>query len=178
VSTVEKPTAAAEVNGHRNGGPVAEVIAVENPATGQTIADVPKVAASAMEGIVARARAAQPAWEALGFEGRARVMYEARRWLVQNRDRMGRTIVEETGKTIEDARLAEIMMVSDSLGFWARKAPKYLADESVRSHSPFMVGKKLFARYRPVGVVGVIGPWNYPLLNCFGDSIAALMAGN
>ncbi len=153
-------------------------IPVENPATGEIIAEVPKVEAAAIEGMVARARAAQPAWQALDYEGRGRVMHAARVWLMQNRDRMRRTIVEETGKTPEDAQLAEVFMVADSLSFWAKKAPKYLADERVRSHSPFVFGKKLFVRYGPIGVVGVIGPWNYPLLNCFGDSVAALMAGN
>ncbi len=185
MATVEqKPQAKA--NGRSNGGRATSTdhtssrstIPVENPATGEIIAEVQKVEAGQIEGMVAAARAAQPAWEALGYEGRARVMHAARSWLMENRDRMRRTIVEETGKTPEDAQLAEVFMVADSLSFWAKKAPKYLADERVRSHSPFLLGKKLFVRYRPMGVVGVIGPWNYPLLNCFGDSIAALMAGN
>ena len=68
--------------------------------------------------------------------------------------------------------------MADSLGFWAKRADKYLADEKVRSHSPFLLGKKLIVRYEPLGVVGVIGPWNFPLTLCIGDAIPALMAGN
>ena len=176
MSTVDRKPAATTNGEVTEGRP--DSIAVENPATGQTIAEVPSMTADQVEALVARARLAQPAWEALGFEGRAEVMYEARRWLVENRQRMTRTIVEETGKTPEDAQLAEISVVADALGFWAKKAREYLKDERVRSHSMFLIGRKLFVRYRPVGVVGVIGPWNYPLTNCFGDSIAALMAGN
>jgi acyl-CoA reductase-like NAD-dependent aldehyde dehydrogenase len=161
-----------------NGGASAGQIPVENPATGQVIAHVPDMGADEVARLVREARAAQPGWEALGFEGRARVMYRARKWLVDNRDRVARTIVEETGKTREDAMLAEVFFIADSFGFWAKSAKKYLADEKVRSHSPFMLGKKLFIRYQPRGVIGVIGPWNYPLTNCFGDGIAALMAGN
>ena len=86
--------------------------------------------------------------------------------------------MSETGKTYEDALLAEICYADDPFGFWAKNAEKYLADERIRSASPFVKGRKLFVRYAPVGVVGVIGPWNYPLTNSFGDCIPALMAGN
>src|SRR3954447_8091776 len=106
------------------------------------------------------------------------VLYRARKWLVDNRQRVARTIVEETGKTYEDALLAEVLFIADSFGYWAKSAPKHLRDEKVRSHSPFMLGRKLLVRYQPRGVVGVIGPWNYPLTNCFGDGLPALAAGN
>src|SRR3712207_5953543 len=105
-------------------------------------------------------------------------MYALRTWLIENRDRMLKTIMDETGKAREDAFMAEVMLVADSLGFWAKNAPKYLADERVRPHSPLLFGKKTFVRYTPLGVIGVIGPWNYPLSNSFGDCIPALMAGN
>ena len=88
------------------------------------------------------------------------------------------TIVAETGKTHEDAQLAEIAYAANAFGFWAKHAPSYLADEKVRSANPFVAGRKLVVRYAPLGVVGVIGPWNYPLTNSFGDCIPALAAGN
>ena len=165
---------------HENGAGAAAAgqIAVENPATGKVVAHVPDHSAEQVADTVRRARAAQPAWEALGFEGRGEVMKAARKWLVENRDRMVSTIVEETGKTREDAMLAEIFFTADSLGFWAKAAPNYLKDERVKAHSPLLLGKRFVKRYRPMGVVGVIGPWNYPLTNSFGDAIAALMAGN
>src|SRR6476620_9127806 len=74
--------------------------------------------------------------------------------------------------------LAEVLFIADSFGYWAKSAPKHLADEKVKSHSPFRLGRKLMIRYQPRGFIGVIGPWNYPLTNCFGDGIAALAAGN
>src|SRR6202007_3038461 len=55
---------------------------------------------------------------------------------------------------------------------------EYLADERVKSSQLLVKGKKLIMRYRPLGLIGVIGPWNYPLTNSFGDCIPALMAGN
>ena len=154
-----------------------QTIAVENPATGETIRQVPAADREGVVALVDRARAAQPEWEALGFDGRAALMRDMRKWVVKNRAKLMRTLSEENGKPWEDAQI-ELFYVADSLGFWARKARKYLADERVRPHSPFLLGRKLVNRYRPYGVVGVIGPWNYPLINNFGDAIPALMAGN
>jgi acyl-CoA reductase-like NAD-dependent aldehyde dehydrogenase len=153
-------------------------IRVENPATGEVVGSVPRISPDQVGDIVARARAAQPGWEELGFEGRARVLRRAQKWTTDNSDRIIRTIVSETGKTYEDAQLAEVSYAALAFGFWAKHAPRYLADERVRTASPFVIGRKLIVRYAPVGVVGVIGPWNYPLTNSFGDCIPALAAGN
>jgi acyl-CoA reductase-like NAD-dependent aldehyde dehydrogenase len=153
-------------------------IEVQNPATGEVIASVPVLSVDEVEGVVARARAAQPGWEALGFEGRGRILRRAQKWVIDNADRVARTIVSENGKAYEDALLAEVGYAAGAFGFWAKNAPKFLADERVRSTSPFVLGRKLVVRYAPVGVVGVIGPWNYPLTNSFGDCIPALAAGN
>jgi acyl-CoA reductase-like NAD-dependent aldehyde dehydrogenase len=166
MATVEQPA------------PTAEGIPVENPATGEVIATVPVTSADEVRAIVARARAAQPAWEALGFDGRAKVLRRAQKWVTDNADRIVETIVSETGKTHDDAVINEIGYAAAAFGFWAKHAPRYLADEKVRSSSPFVLGRKLVVRYRPLGVVGVIGPWNYPLTNSFGDCIPALAAGN
>jgi len=156
----------------------ARTIAVENPATGEEIGVVPCLDGDEVAALVARARAAQPAWEALGFAGRGRLMYRLRHWLVMNRARMVDVVVAENGKTREDALLAELFYLADSLGFWAKRAPKYLAEERVRTHSPLLLGKKVVVRHRPLGVVGIIAPWNYPLTLGPGDALPALMAGN
>jgi acyl-CoA reductase-like NAD-dependent aldehyde dehydrogenase len=161
-----------------NGGHAGEAIPVENPATGEIIATVPDLDAEAVAELAARARAAQPAWAALGFEGRAHVLRRAQRWLLDNSERIARTIVAETGKTWEDAQLAEISYAANAFGFWAKNGEKFLADEKVHTSSVLLMGKKLMLRHLPVGLVGVVGPWNYPLTNSFGDCIPALMAGN
>ena len=151
---------------------------VENPATGEVVRTVATTEPEAIAGLVARARAAQPGWEALGYDGRARVLRRARRWVADQAERIVETIVAETGKTWEDAELVEVAYAANALGFWARRAPEYLADERIRTSNPFVLGRRLVVRYGPVGVVGVIGPWNYPLVNCFGDAVPALAAGN
>jgi acyl-CoA reductase-like NAD-dependent aldehyde dehydrogenase len=153
-------------------------LAVENPATGEIIARVPNLGSDQVAALVANARAAQPRWWAMGFDGRGEVLRRCRRWVVANTERVVATISAETGKTYEDALIAEVAYIVHALGFWARKAPRYLADQRVRSGSPFALGRRMVVRYEPVGVAGVIGPWNYPLSNSFGDCIPALAAGN
>src|SRR5437868_2202485 len=153
-------------------------IPVENPATGEIIASVPDLGPEVVAEIAARGRAAQPAWEAFGFDGRARVLLRAQKWLMDNAEQVVSTIVSETGKTFEDASLAEIGYAGNAFGFWAREAPNYLGDERVKSSQVLVKGKKILMRYRPLGLIGVIGPWNYPLTNSFGDCIPALAAGN
>ena len=173
MGTVEQTTAAAA------NGAAAHTIAVENPATGQLITTVPVRGAAELEAMAHRARQAQPQWEAIGFEGRARIMRRAQKWMLDNADRVLESVVRESGKTYEDAQLADLGYTVAALGFWAKEAAKYLDDERVKSwNNPVAAGKKLVIRYVPVGVVGVIGPWNYPIANSFGDCIPALMAGN
>jgi acyl-CoA reductase-like NAD-dependent aldehyde dehydrogenase len=154
-----------------------DAIAVEAPATGRTIGEVPILDPAAVAEVVATARAAQPGWEAAGFAARAAVFTAARRWLIANSQRVLETICAETGKTYEDGQV-EVSVALGSFAFWAKHAPKYLADETLRSSSPLALGRKVRIRYSPVGVVGVIGPWNYPLVNMFCDCVPALMAGN
>jgi acyl-CoA reductase-like NAD-dependent aldehyde dehydrogenase len=156
----------------------AREIPVENPATGEVIRTVPVTTPDEVALLVHRARAAQPEWEALGYEGRRKRLADAKRWLVAHADQVADTIVAETGKAREDALLVEVAYGANALGFWGKRAAKYLADEKVHTGNPLVLGRKMVVRYRPVGVVGVIGPWNYPLVNSVGDAIPALAAGN
>ncbi len=171
------PEAAASTNGKAAGEP-ARNVEVFNPATGKLIGTVPAMSPDEVTEAVARARRAQPAWEAAGFAERGRILRRAQKWTLDNAERIISTIVAENGKTYEDAQLAEVSYAASAFGFWAKNAPEFLADEKVKSASPFVLGRKLKVRYAPVGVVGVIGPWNYPLTNSFGDCIPALAAGN
>ena len=139
----------------------ASAIQVEDPATGAVIARVPVVAPDDVAELVGRARRAQPGWEALGFDGRAAVLKRCQKWISDNSERVIDTIVSETGKTYEDALTAEVSYASGAFAFWAANAEKYLSEEKVKTSSPFAKGRKLIVRYAPVGVAGVIGPWNY-----------------
>ena len=160
-----EPTAAPDKTAETNGKPAGKTIEVHNPATGELIGTVAACSPDDVAAMVERARAAQPAWEALGFDERGRILRRMQKWTLDNAERIIDTIVTENGKTYEDAQLAEVSYAASAFGFWAKNAPKYLADEKVKSASPFVLGRKLVVRYAPIGVVGVIGPWNYPLTN-------------
>src|ERR1700759_5657649 len=88
-------------------GATAHTIAVENPATGEVITTVPVLGRDELEAMGSRARLAQPQWEAFGFEGRARIMRRAQKWMLDNADRVLESVVRESGKTYEDAHLAD-----------------------------------------------------------------------
>ncbi|WP_255450922.1 MULTISPECIES: succinic semialdehyde dehydrogenase [Solirubrobacterales] len=157
--------------------PATRTIDVEDPARGRTIGQIPVLDERAVQELATRGRMAQVGWNAMGFDARADVLHRSRRWLMANTDRMIKTICDETGKTYEDASL-EVSIAAQSFRFWAKESERYLADEPISHFTPFTVGKKVVVRYEPVGLVGVVGPWNYPLVNAFCDCVPALMAGN
>jgi len=175
--TTDSPEQDAPVNGAAAAAG-APTFTVENPATGEQIAELPDLGPEQIEALAARGRAVQPAWEALGFEGRGRVLKRMQKWLMDHQDEVIEVIRSETGKTYEDALIAEVSYGGAAFGFWADHAPVYLAEETVKSEAVLVKGKKLKVRYKPLGLIGVIGPWNYPLTNSFGDCIPALAAGN
>ncbi len=133
--------------------------------------------ADEVRALIVRARAAQPEWEALGFDGRKRALLRARAIMARNTDRFIEAIVRDTRKPYEDAQL-EVLSGISSLHFWAHRAEGYLKEERVRTRNPFAARQKLAISFAPRGVIGVIGPWNVPMINSFGDCIPALAAGN
>ncbi len=115
-----------------NGAAAAGTIEVENPATGKVIASVPVVPPEEVAELVARARRAQPGWEALGFDGRAAVMKRCQKWVSDNSERVIETIVSETGKAYEEALVAEIGYAEGAfalLGQERREVPRRGARE-------------------------------------------------
>ena len=137
-SVQQEQTAAQAGNGSvATAGPT---IDVTNPATGEVIAQVPDLGREQVAEMARLGRAAQPGWEALGFEGRGRVLLRMQRWVMDNADRIVRTIVSETGKTYEDAQLAEVNYAANAFGFWPRNAEEYLAEERVKTANVMLKG--------------------------------------
>ena len=149
---------------------------VHNPADGSLIEGVPVDGSDRVAEVVARVRASQPAWEALGIVRRAHWLGKLRDWLIDNQDQIAATMQRETGKVWSEAS-AETPYLLDLINFYGKKAGKYIGDEKVPAHSPLMKVKRLRVQYRPYPVVGVISPWNFPLILSLGDAIPALQAG-
>ncbi len=165
-----------------NGGPVAaapvtpETIEVLNPATGQPIETIAVDSPQSVAKTVARVRANQADWEAMGIEGRYHWLGKLRDWLLDNSDRVLDTMQLETGKVRADAA-NEPTYLADLINFYGTRAAGFIGEESVRPHSPLLASKKLRIQYRPHPVVGIISPWNFPLVLSLGDAIPALQAG-
>ncbi len=153
-----------------------EQIEVLNPATGETVGSVAVDSPERVAEVVARVRANQAEWEALGNAGRYRWLGRLRDWMLDNSERVADTMQAETGKVRADTG-TEIFYLADLINFYGSKADRFIGDETVRPHSPLMAAKKLMVQHRPYPVVGVISPWNFPLALALGDALPALQAG-
>lgn len=145
------------------------------PATGALVAEVPDAGAEGVAAAVARARAAAPAWAALPLRERVRALA---RWrdAVLDEPRVAETLVAESGKPRHEAEGFEILYFCELIRFAGSAARRVLAPE-VRRPFLFMTKRTRLLR-RPLGVVGVLGPWNFPLLNNAADAVFPLAAGN
>jgi acyl-CoA reductase-like NAD-dependent aldehyde dehydrogenase len=173
---VESGTAAGSTETNGTPPAAAESIEVQNPATGALIATLPVDSPAAVAATVERVRANQAEWEAIGVEGRYHWLGKLRDWLLDNEERVLDTMQRETGKVRADAS-NEPTYLADLINFYGTRAASFIGEESVRPHSPLLAAKKLRIQYRPHPVVGIISPWNFPLILSLGDAIPALQAG-
>ena len=104
----------------------------------------------------------------MGIEGRYHWLGKLRDWMLDNQERIADTMQAETGKVRGDTS-AELLYLADLINFYGSKAAKFIGEESVRPHTPLLAAKKLAVQYRPYPVVGVISPWNFPLVLALGD---------
>jgi acyl-CoA reductase-like NAD-dependent aldehyde dehydrogenase len=149
---------------------------VTDPTTGLPIASVPVADGAAVEAAVARARLAQPAWGALPLHERGRMLRALARRL-RDDERLTRTLVSESGKPRHEAEAIEIFYTLElTRSLTGGRGRRALADE-LRAPAVFAYKRARVVKH-PRGVVGVIGPWNWPLLNNFADCVAPLAAGN
>jgi acyl-CoA reductase-like NAD-dependent aldehyde dehydrogenase len=152
------------------------MIRVENPATGELIREVPEGGSEAIAAAVAQAREAQPAWAALPFAQRARALRRFARFLRDDGELLD-TLVAESGKPRYEAELIEVFYALElTRYFTGRAGRRALADQL--AHPLIFSNKRARMVHHPRGVVGVIGPWNFPLLNNYADCVAPLVAGN
>lgn len=155
--------------------PSSQIVSL-NPATLEELVRLPIAGAEEVSASVSRARAAQPAWASLSIKERARYMLTARRALCDKQDQLVKLISEETGKPEFEALSTEVFPIAELLSYYAANSAKILRDEKF-TLSVFR-NKRSMIRYEPLGVVGVISPWNFPFSIPAGEVVMALMAGN
>jgi acyl-CoA reductase-like NAD-dependent aldehyde dehydrogenase len=160
-----------------NGGSPGELESF-NPATGERVGAVRTVTPAQVQGIVDDVAEVQPFWAELSLAERGAYLRRAAQVLVDHSDEVAALITREQGKPRLEAYTMEVLPTIDLLNWCAANGPKILAREPVRYPQLLMLQKKSAFSYEPLGVVGVVAPWNYPWSIPFGEVAIALMAGN
>src|SRR3954466_2120938 len=117
-------------------------IRVSNPATGETLAELPAANAAEVQAAILRARAAQPAWNEIDPKARARILRKFLDILNRQRSEVAALITSEAGKPEVEALLTELVPALDSAQFSADNAEKFLRPEAIRHSNPMMKTKK------------------------------------
>ena len=147
-----------------------------NPANGQIAGRYPIFTAKEVGLVVDKARTAADDWSRLGFSGRKKVLLNWSTHIINNVEAISELISLETGKPLSDARL-EVANTVNHIG-WAARHAEEIMRTSHRAPGALMANMSATVERSPVGVVGVIGPWNYPIFTPMGSIAYALAAGN
>jgi acyl-CoA reductase-like NAD-dependent aldehyde dehydrogenase len=148
-----------------------------SPLDGARLGAVPTIAPSEVQAVVDDVAGVQPFWAQLPLGDRARYMRRAGQAIIDQLDELAELLTREQGKPRNESYVMELLPTIDSLRWLADAGPGILEDERIPLPI-FMKQKRARFTYEPLGVVGVIAPWNYPWSIPFGEVAVALMAGN
>ncbi|MFK0251069.1 aldehyde dehydrogenase family protein [Amycolatopsis azurea] len=147
-----------------------------SPATDEVVGTYPVHTREDVRAAVARAKDAAEWWAGLGYDGRAERL---RRWkgvITRRLPQLCQVVRDETGKPIADAQLESVLAIEHIA--WAGKNARKILGKQRRAAGLMMSNQAATVEYQPLGVVGVIGPWNYPVFTPLGSIAYALAAGN
>lgn len=146
-------------------------------ASGRLLGLVPEMDATDVRSRVQAAHEAQGRWKRTSYAERRRVLRALRGAFLANRECILQASVQETGKTLVDAQLGEMLTTLEKIRWLLRQGERALAPE-YRSVGPLTLHKRAFVQFEPLGVIAAIAPWNYPFHNLMNPILAALFAGN
>src|SRR5882724_5374446 len=149
-----------------------------NPATGEALGYFEKTPAATLTRVVARARAAQSAWAHVPLRERCERLRNLRDCIMSCRDQLADAVVAESGKPRVEALFADIFVAVDTAAYFANNGQRMLQPERVPHHSLAAKAKSGRLTYEPLGVIGIISSWNYPLAIPLSQIIPAISAGN
>src|SRR3954468_13235430 len=147
-----------------------------DPASGAVVGVFPLHDADAVRETVERARPAAQKWRELGFDGRRQRLAAYRGYLARRMHELADLMHRENGKPHADAIL-EITLAVDHLAWAGNHAGKVLGPRKVHA-GMLAANHAAYLEYQPMGFIGVIGPWNYPVFTPMGSIAYALAAGN
>jgi len=160
----------------RSAAATADSFASLDPATGEVVASFPEQGEQEVRDAVARAAAAATWWRGLGWVGRKARLDAWKALLARETGGLADLVHRENGKPLTDAQL-EITLAVDHIVWAGKNARKVLGPRRVPS-GLMMANQAASLEYQPLGVIGVIGPWNYPVFTPMGSLAYALAAGN
>ncbi len=149
-----------------------------DPATGKILAQFEKTPCAVLPEILLRARAAQSGWGALPIEKRCAQVRVLRECMMASRDALADAVVAESGKPRVEALFADLFVALDTAEYFSKNGALLLRSERVPHHSIAAKAKSGRIVYDPVGVIGIISSWNYPLAIPLSQIIPAVAAGN
>ena len=155
-----------------------KMILSENPATLEVNAEIPATPPQDVAGIMENARIAQEEWAAIGPNDRARRLIHVKEHMLDRLDDVARTITLDNGKTLLEALNSEVYPVLDMFNFAAREAPSLLKDEPLKNQVFSIARLESRNVFEPLGVIGIVSPWNFPFAIPMTQIISALVAGN
>ncbi|MBH0777661.1 aldehyde dehydrogenase family protein [Nocardia bovistercoris] len=153
-----------------------EVLTSYDPRTGEVVGSYAVMGANEINRTVRAARSAEKWWSELGFSARKRLLLEWKRGIARRASELVDLICEETGKPEADA-VIEVMLAVENLDWAARNAARSLRRRGLGS-SWLTRNQKASVGYLPLGVIGVLGPWNNPVFTPMGSIAYAMAAGN
>ncbi len=149
-----------------------------NPATGGEIGRVRNTSAEDVRQAIEKSRIAFALWRRTSFAERKKIVMRAREVILVEMEEIARLVSDEMGKPIAEAYSAEIAPVLDLMQYFARNAAKMLKPEKIDIGPLKFIGRSSRIVYQPLGVVGIISPWNFPFSIPLGEVVMAVMAGN
>jgi acyl-CoA reductase-like NAD-dependent aldehyde dehydrogenase len=149
-----------------------------DPATGEVHSHIEKTSPSRLPVIIAGARRAQTVWAATPVPRRAALLKRLRKEILSSRNVLADAIVRESGKPRTEALFSDIFIALDTAEYFCSNAVRLLLSEKVPHHSLAAKSKSGSLAYEPLGVIGIISSWNYPLAIPISQIIPALAAGN
>lgn len=177
VSKVEEGKRAGEAGREASAGGEAFVVSF-NPATGEEVGRARLCSSEDVRRAVMRAREAQKAWGAKSYAERGQVVMRARGFVLEQMEEIAALVSAETGKPLAEAFSMEIAPTLDLMQFFARRTARLLREEKIDIGQYGLMGRSSRIVYRPLGVVGIISPWNFPWAIPLGEVVMALMTGN
>jgi len=155
-----------------------ETIPSIDPASGKILTQIEKTHPAALPEILSRARDPQSAWCALPIERRCAQLRLLRERMLASRAALADAVVAESGKPRVEALFADLFVALDTAEYFSKQGARLLRSERVPHHSSAGKAKSGRLVYDPVGVIGIISSWNYPLAIPLSQIIPAVAAGN